>query len=277
MLTKKDTLVKIALWQTAPIHVPEQALAALDRAAGRARAKGAHLILTPEMSLGGYNIGPDRCQSLAASAGTLIDALKTIARKHRIALVVGLALAGPDKPLNGVIVVDRDGAERHRYHKTHLFGAVDRAQFTPGSALSGVVMLNDWAIGLGICYDIEFPELARALALEGADLILVPTANMVPFDSVATRLVPARAEENAIYVAYANYIGTEGQFTYGGLSCVCGPDGEDLARAGRDTPDLLIAELSRTRLAAQRKLQTHLADRRNDLYAPLASEGHADE
>ncbi|HEY9038094.1 MAG TPA: carbon-nitrogen hydrolase family protein [Roseovarius sp.] len=258
--------MKIALWQTTPLHDPSQAVAALDHAAALARAEGADLILTPEMMLGGYNVGADRCKALAASADALIDALKSIAVKHEIALVAGLALPGPDGPYNGVIVLDAAGAERYRYHKTHLYGDVDRTQFAAGAALSGVFELNGWSIGLGICYDIEFPEVARTLALQGADLILVPTANMKPFDSVATRLVPARAEENAIYIAYANYIGTEGDFDYGGLSCICGPDGEDLARAAQDAPDLLFADLSQAGLAARRALQNHLTDRRPALY-----------
>ncbi len=269
--------MKIALWQTAPQHDPQHALAALDQAAQRARAKGAELILTPEMALGGYNIGPDRCERLAASADAMIAALETIARKNEIALVAGLALPGPDRPYNGVLVLDAAGSERHRYHKTHLYGDVDRTQFAAGAALSGVFELNGWSIGLGICYDIEFPEVARALALQGADLILVPTANMKPFDSVATRLVPARAEENAVYLAYANYIGTEGEFTYGGLSCICGPNGSDLARASQDDPDLLIADLSHSGLANCRSLLNHRADRRADLYQSLNLKGPSDE
>ncbi len=269
--------MKIALWQTKPQHDTSQALAALDRMAQRARTEGADLIVTPEMVLGGYNVGPDRCKALAASAGELTEALKSIAKTHDIALVVGIALPGPDGPYNGAIVLDAAGAERHRYHKTHLYGDVDRTQFAAGGALSGVFELNGWSIGLAICYDIEFPEVARALALQGADVMLVPTANMIPFDSVATRLVPARAEENAIYVAYANYVGTEGDFDYGGLSCICGPDGNDLARARRTAPDLLFATLDHDALRASRDLQNHLADRRPDLYGRPNVEGLTDE
>ncbi len=269
--------MSISLWQTTPQHDPQLALEALDHAAQRARAKGADLILTPEMTLGGYNIGPDQCKALAESADTLIAALGTIARKHEIALVVGLALPGPDRPYNGAVVLDAAGIERHRYHKTHLYGDVDRTQFAAGAALSGVFELNGWSIGLAICYDIEFPEVARALALQGADLMLVPTANMIPFDGVPTRLVPARAEENAIYIAYANYIGTEGDFDYGGLSCICGPDGSDLARAGRDAPDLLFATLDHAALRASRRHQNHLADRRPDLYGRPNVKGLTDE
>ena len=269
--------MKIALWQTTPLHDPQLALAALDQAAQQARTKGADLIVTPEMALGGYNVGPARCKTLAASAGALIEALRSIAQKHKIALVVGLALPGETSPHNGVIVLDAAGVELHRYYKTHLYGDVDRTQFVAGTALSGVFDLNGWSVGLAICYDIEFPEVARALALEGADLILVPTANMIPFDSVATRLVPARAEENAVYLAYANYIGTEGAFTYGGLSCICGPDGNDLARARQDAPDLLFADLNHTDLATRRKLQNHLTDLRPTLYQFPNAKGCSDE
>lgn len=277
MLAKRDPPLKIALWQTSPLHDPHQALAALDQTARRAQAEGAQLVLTPEMTLGGYNVGPDRCKTLAASADALIDALKPIAKKHRVALVVGLALPGPDNPYNGVIVIDAAGVERQRYHKTHLYGGVDRRQFAAGAALSGVFDLNGWSIGLAICYDIEFPEVARNLALQGVDLILVPTANMKPFDTVATRLVPARAEENAVYLAYANYVGAEGEFDYGGLSCICASDGTDLARASGDAPDLLCATLDHVALAACRKLQNHRADRRPELYERLIAKGPIDE
>ncbi|MFY8044397.1 MAG: nitrilase-related carbon-nitrogen hydrolase, partial [Rhodoferax sp.] len=77
-----------------------------------------------------------------------------------------------------------------------------------------------------ICYDVEFPEATRRLALAGADLIVVPTANMPEFDFVAQSLVPVRAYENQLYVAYANYIGAEGAVHYGGLSLLAAPDGQ---------------------------------------------------
>ena len=83
---------------------------------------------------------------------------------------------------------------------------------------------------MAICYDVEFYELVRAYALAGAEIVLVPTVNMQPYTGIATRVVPARAEENEIYVAYANRVGSEGNFEYCGLSCVVGPDGLDHAR-----------------------------------------------
>lgn len=258
--------MRLALWQTTPVHDIGEALARLDAAAATAAQDNADLLITPEMYLGGYNIGADAVAAHAARSFEVIAELTGIAKRHNIALVAGLALPRPSRPFNACMAIDATGTELCRYAKTHLFGTVDAAQFTAGTALSPTFLLGEFTCSLAICYDIEFPELARALALAGSDIILVPTANMTPFDSVATRLVPARAEENAVYVAYTNYIGTEGAFAYNGLSCLCGPNGCDVLRGSTDTPELLIADIDRSALDPARKAQTHLADRRPDLY-----------
>lgn len=254
------TPLRLAALQDAPCHEPQAALDRLDHAAG-----GADLLIAPEMWLGGYAIGPEAVAALAAQADRLTAAVAVIARRHRTAILTGLALPGAQRPTNSALLIGPDGATLARYDKTHLYGAVDRAQFAPGAALSPVVTLHGWRIGLAICFDIEFPETARALAMAGAELIAVPTANMAPFDSVATRVVPTRAEENACFVAYANYCGTEGDFDYCGLSCLCGPDGDDLARAGRD-PAVIRATLDPAALTRRRAAMDYLAQRRTDLY-----------
>ncbi len=260
--------MKLALWQTHPQSDIAAALAGLENAAETAAGQGADLLVTPEMFLGGYDIGPQAVAAHAAQSVQALEGLQKVAMDHGIALVAGLPLPGVPRPFNACVAIDKSGAEIARYHKTHLFGDVDRAQFTAGSALSPVADLNGWKIALAICYDVEFPELTRALALRGAEIIVTPTANMTPFDSIATRLVPARAEENGIYLAYCNYVGKEGQFTYNGLSCVAGPDGTDIAR-GADRDLILYATLERATLTEARRAQTHLADRRPDLYGDL--------
>lgn len=269
--------MKIMLWQTAPNHDQHSAVAALAQAAEYAKQQAVDLVLAPEMTIGGYNVGADRCEHLAANSAELIEQIANISRHHGIALVVGLALPGRKRPFNSAIAFDATGQELGRYHKTHLYGEVDRTQFSAGEAVSDVFELLGWKIGLAICYDIEFPEVARALAVRGADLILVPTANMVPFDSVSTRIVPARAQENGLFVAYANYIGVEAQFTYNGLSCVCGPDGCDLARADGDTETMLFADLDKDVLEHTRKQLNYLNDRRPALYDNTRTEVFADE
>ncbi|MEM8622381.1 MAG: nitrilase-related carbon-nitrogen hydrolase [Pseudomonadota bacterium] len=245
-----------------------EALPILAATARDAAAAGAHLLVTPEMFLSGYAIG---AEAIAAAAepgdGALWQAVAEIAREAGIAIVAGGPLLRDGRPYNAARAYGPDGALLAGYEKVQLFGEVDRSQFAPGPSLSPVFHYRGWGIGLAICYDIEFPEVARGLALAGAEFLAVPTANMLPFTSVCTRLVPARAEENGIAIAYANYVGPEGPFDYCGLSCVVGADGEDLARAGvQDT--LLHARLDREALLTQRARTGYLADLRRDLFGP---------
>lgn len=260
--------MRIALLQCAP-GAPDTAagLARLEDAAARAAAAGAALLVTPEMFLTGYAIGADAVQRLAEPAdGPAARAAAAIARRHGIALLYGWPERGADGAVyNTVQLLGADGSVLAGYRKTHLFGDLDRAQFRAGDRPSPVVELGGFRVGLAICYDIEFPEVARGLAMAGAEAILVPTANMTPFESVARRLVPARAEENTVFVAYANYVGREAAFDYCGLSCVAAPDGSDLARAGGGE-ELPVAELARGRLDAARAQLTYLRDRRPELY-----------
>ena len=258
--------MKIALWQTTPRHTITEALEALKNTTVQAAENGAELLVTPEMFIGGYNIGEAQVRRHAMQSDYVISKLIGITVTYKTALIVGMANNSDQSPTNSCIAINAAGKILGKYDKTHLFGDVDRQQFITGTQLSKIVTLNGWRIGLAICYDVEFPEVVRALALSGADLVVTPTANMTPFDSVATRLVPARAEENAVYMAYCNYVGREGEFFYNGLSCICGPDGNDITRADAQNEALLFTDLDHTILAATRRTQTHLRDRRQDLY-----------
>jgi 5-aminopentanamidase len=259
--------MRIALAQETPQDGPDAALTRLGALAEAAQRRGARLLLAPEMFLTGYAIG---AALVAAGAeppdGPALTAAAAIARRTGVALCFGLPLANPaGRPFNAAALIDARGDLRAHHAKTHLFGGLDHAQFAPGPALSPVIELDGWAVSLAICYDIEFPEVARAAAEGGAELILVPTANMRPFEAVNTRLIPARALENALFIAYCNYVGLEGPFDYCGLSAVCAPDGVELVRGGCG-PALLVADLDRQRLAAARTVWRHLHDRRPALY-----------
>ena len=135
---------------------------------------------------------------------------------------------------NAVQLIDAHGQRLCNYRKTHLFGDLDHSMFSAGEDDFPLVELNGWKLGFLICYDLEFPENTRRLALAGAELILVPTANMVPFDFVADVTVRARAFENQCYVAYANYCGHEGEIQYCGQSSIAAPNGQRIAQAGLD-------------------------------------------
>ncbi|WP_394788304.1 carbon-nitrogen hydrolase family protein [Rhodoferax sp.] len=232
----------------------------LDHAAAEAAAAGAQLLVTPEMFLTGYNIGSAKATVLAERPdGPRAQAVAAIARQHQIAIVFGHPEhddAG--RIYNAAQCVDAQGQPLGGYRKTHLFGELDRAMFSPGPGDEPLFDFHGWQLGLLICYDVEFPENTRRLALAGADLVVVPTANMQGFDFVAEHLVPTRAYENQLYVAYANFCGTEGDLAYNGLSCVAAPDGSGLQQAGREAT-LLLADVTRAGLATGRALNSHLA------------------
>ena len=105
----------------------------------------------------------------------------------------------------------------------------------------------------------------RSLALQGAELIAAPTALMFPYTQIPRVLIPTRALENQVFVAYANRIGTEGNLKYCGLSTIADPDGNVLAQAGEEET-LLIAEIDRTAIEKTRAVFSYLDDRRPNLY-----------
>ena len=266
MSAPPDSLT-LALWQSPYAPTTAQALTALDTAAAQASAQGASLLVCPEMSLTGYQIGAAAVAALAEPAdGALSQAVAAIAQRHRVAIVYGYPERHAEgKPYNAVQFIDASGQRLAHYRKTHLFGDVDRAQFSPGPQAPAVVAWRGWRLGLLICYDIEFPENARRLALAGAELILVPTANMQPYDFICQFTVRVRAQENQCYLAYANYCGAEDSIHYCGQSSVIGPDGSLLAMAGHDAT-LLVADLELQRVHEGRASTPYLHDLRSELH-----------
>ena len=128
-------------------------------------------------------------------------------------------------------------------------------------------MIVEWRglkLGLLICYDVEFPENVRRLALAGADLVAVPTALPASPDAemIAERVIPVRAFENQIFVAYANHTGRDDRFAYAGLSHVAAPDGSTLAKASATEPGLILAELRPDQYTRSREINSYLRDLR---------------
>lgn len=240
-------------------------LAAIDAAAGRAAERGAQLVVTPELSITGYDIGSAAIELARPRAGEYHAAAADIAARHGIAVVVGYPERDGDQVFNASTVIAPDGRELAHYRKTHLFGDLDRAVFAPGDELIVTFDFGGLTCGLLTCYDVEFPEAVRAHADAGTDLLLVPTGLMEPFGLVAELLVPARAYESQLYIAYTNHCGHERTLEYCGLSTAAAPDGTVAARAGKDEAlELFTADAAL--LAESRAVNTHLRDRRTDLY-----------
>ncbi|AYN42360.1 carbon-nitrogen hydrolase [Streptomyces dangxiongensis] len=243
-------------------------LKVLDEAAGRAAAAGAGLLATPEMFLTGYAIGDDIPRLAEPADGDSADAIAEIATRHGLAVAYGYPERDGETVYNSAQLISADGTRLANYRKTHLFGCFERDHFTPGEQHVVQAELNGLTVGLLICYDVEFPENVRAHALAGTDLLLVPTAQMHPYQFVAESMIPVRAFENQMYVAYVNRVGLEGEFEFVGLSVLAGPDGVARARAGR-AEQLVLADADPAFLAASREANPYLQDRRPGLYGSL--------
>jgi len=259
--------MRIAVLQTGVAAA--EAMPRLRRAALEAATEGARLLICPEMFTTGYNV-PGIADAAQPAEGPWVQEVATVAEEAGLAILYGYPERDGDAVFNAAQLVDRDGRLLTRYRKAHLFGELDSRSFAAGDDDFDVVDLDGVRVGVLICYDVEFPEAARALALRGADLIAVPTALMRPYEIVARTVVPARAIENGLYLAYANRVGTEGELCYCGESCVVAPDGTVLARAGA-FDELLVADVDPAAHTATRTENTYLRDRRPELYGALTA------
>ena len=146
-----------------------------------------------------------------------------------------------------------------------MFGPEERKAFSPAEAAPAVVDLGGIRASLAICYDVEFPEIVRAAAARGAELLLAPTALAHGFDAVPQVLLRARALESQLTVAYANHSGAEDGCEFLGGSVIAAPDGSLLAAAGTG-PELLFAEVSADAARNARAVVPYLEDRRPAVY-----------
>jgi (R)-amidase len=168
------------------------------------------------------------------------------------------------EPWPGRTLAGHDGRILSTYRKTHLFAA-ERRLYTPGNALTDPADLVGVATGILVCYDVEFPEAARRLALAGAECILVPSANMDPWGPRHRVFATARALENHLFVAYCNRCGEGPGMTYPGESAIIDPMGNVLCEAGADET-VVCADLDLGAITESTKVFDYREERRPDLY-----------
>ncbi|MFG1462802.1 carbon-nitrogen hydrolase family protein [Xanthobacter sp. DSM 24535] len=258
----------IAILQMTPAPADIEAnLACIERAATAAAAFGCDLLVTPEMGVTGYNIDADIARLASPSDGPLVARLGEIAQRAGMCLVAGFPERAGDAVYNSLVLV-RPAGGAVIYRKCHLYGPDEKAAFTASSRVSEIVDIAGLKVGFLICYDVEFPEMVQALALAGADLVVVPTALAATPSCrrIALSVVPARAMENHVFIAYADLCGSERGLTYQGCSVIAAPDGEDLARAGEGEA-LLMARIDPRAYDAARAENPYSEDRRPTLYA----------
>lgn len=238
-------------------NVERIAAAAADAASG-----GAKLLIVPELAVTGYGAGEDAFTRLASPAtGEVASRLSAIARDNALAIVAGFAEREGATVYNSALFTDGLGTNAV-YRKSHLYGDYERSAFRPGVPASVMVEIGGVRLGMLICYDVEFPENVRRLALAGADLIVVPTA--LPKGAsgtfIAGHMIQVRAFENQVFVAYINHCGADDRFTYAGLSRIAAPDGRLLAEAPAEGETLLFAEIRPDDYARSRAENTYLVD-----------------
>ncbi|HIP78218.1 MAG TPA: hydrolase, partial [Kiloniellaceae bacterium] len=223
------------------------------------------LLVAPELATTGYGAGAAIGALAEPLDGPQVKHLAAISQAHGLALVAGFAERDGSQVFNSLVLVD--GAETPlAYRKMQLYGDYERALFSPGPLQTTLCRLDSLTFGFLICYDVEFPEAVRALARAGADAVLVPTAlPQGPFaDFIATSVVPVRAFENQLFIAYANHAGQDDAFIYAGLSRIVGPDGSALAAAGPEEDRVIFANVDPDAFAQSRAANTYLADLRKD-------------
>ena len=235
-------------------------LARIETAAREAAQAGATLLVTPELGITSYGGGESILALAEPADGAIATRLAEIARETGVALVAGFAEKAGDAVYNSAIYTDGSG-KPSVYRKSHLYGDYERNLFTPEKPSTCLFSHRGMTFGMLICYDVEFPENVRRLAQAGAEMILVPTATPKGASGtfIAEKMVPVRAFENQIFIAYVNNIGRDGDFDYAGSSVIAAPDGSTLATAGL-SEQLLMVDIEPDLYARSRSENTYLRD-----------------
>lgn len=275
--TPASRLVKVAAVQFEPVVGDRSRnLAAMERLIRTAKAKGAEIVVLPELADSGYmfrDAGELSSLSGPIPGGVSAETLSSLSAELSIHVVSGLAERDGDRFFNAAILCGPDGYIG-KYRKLHLWNN-ENLIFQKGDLGLPVFDLPFGRIGLSICYDGWFPETYRTLALKGAELVCVPT-NWVPplsaegaADSMAEVLHRAAAYNNGIYIACADRIGTERGQAFIGRSVIVGPRGPLSGPASADREELIVAQIDMSGVAEARSLNDFnhlLGDRRVDVY-----------
>lgn len=265
-------------------QIKEQALAVHLPFIEEAGSKGVQILCLQEI----FN-GPYFCPSQAirwydaaeSIPGPTVETMQALARKHSMAIVVPLyerEQAGVY--YNTAAVIDADGKYLGKYRKNHIPqcnpGFFEKFYFKPGNLGYPVFRTQYATIGVYICYDRHFPEGARLLGLNGAEIVFNPSATVAGLSEYLWKLEqPAHAVANGYFVGAINRVGTEAPWNIGefyGQSYFCTPRGQMLAVGSRDQSELIVADLDLNMIEEVRRVWQFYRDRRPETYGDLAKE-----
>ena len=262
----------------------------LNRAEGLVREaarQGAQIILLQELFATPYFCKNQKARHFElaewAEDSPLLERFAQLARELAVVLPVSFFERANNAHYNSLCVIDADGSRLGVYRKSHIPdgpGYQEKFYFSPGDTGFRVWRTRHATIGIGICWDQWFPEAARAMALQGAEILFYPTAiGSEPADPGLDscghwqRVMQGHAGANLVPVVAANRTGEEigesCRLSFYGSSFICGASGEMLAHAGRTEQAVLLAEFDLDALQRARTLWGIFRDRRPDLYRPL--------
>jgi predicted amidohydrolase len=234
----------------------------------RAKNEGAELIVFPEASDTGYSMPVIRDLAKPWNEGA-VPAFQEMAKELSLTIVAGVSERNGDVVYNSQVFIDPRGELVASYRKTHLFVLPPNDEstcYTRGDKFVSVPA-DGFNFGLSICYDLRFPEVARALALEhDANVLLVSSAWPLPRVAHLRALAIARAIENQSYLVLANRTGVDAGVICCGTSAIIDPSGVLLASASGDREELLTADISAETIAEVREKIPVFTHRRADLY-----------
>jgi predicted amidohydrolase len=230
------------------------------------------LMLFPELATTGYFLSAKIREFAEDQNGMIAKYMADLASKNDLHIAYGYVESGIHGEIfNSLRFIDSHGEPVANCRKIHIT-SLEKGIFTPGNEIVSI-KTELGHIGLMICWDLAFPEVARTLAVRGADLILNPSAWEKPYVDPFLRFGMARAIDNTVYVAVCNHVGKSNDLEFLGHSGLYGPDGASIAMAGEVDEKVIVAEVDPL---YQRNVQstffTMLTERRKDLYALIGEE-----
>jgi predicted amidohydrolase len=260
------TKLKVALAQMeVSLGQPEENFKRARSFISEAKASGAELVLLPELWGTGYDLKSARAHASQLNEGAFAQVAK-LAAEFGIFVCGSLLEARGGECFNTQTVFTPTGDLLAFYSKAHLFGLMKEPEYlAPGNELT-LANLPWGQAGMAVCYDLRFPEMFRAYALAGAQIILLSAEWPHPRLEHWRTLMRARAIENQVFVAATNCVGEGNGNVFFGHSMMLDPWGETIVE-GDESESLLMAEVDLTQVAETRKRFPFFADRRTGLYA----------
>jgi beta-ureidopropionase len=283
-------LVRCALIQAANVASPDRPLAEIREAMmhkhetyiAQAASEGAQITCLQEIFYGPYFCAEQQTRwydfTEPIPDGPTIKRMQELAKKHRMAMIVPIYEVEQEGVYyNTAAVLDSDGKYIGKYRKTHIPhvapGFWEKFYFRPGNLGYPVFDLGFAKIGVYICYDRHFPEGARALGLNGAEIVFNPSATVAGLSEHLWKIEqPAHAVANGYFIGAINRVGTEAPWNIGhfyGSSYFCNPRGQIIASASREKDEVLVADLDLDQIKEVRQTWQFFRDRRPDAYEDL--------